>query len=212
MPHSLLVFLKELPQTLQHAGKTAGKYKAIQHYHQAGDCHELTFSCYQRLPLLTNDYWRQDLAESIDKGLQTHGLNLSAFVFMPEHVHLLVWPKDPACAAISAFLKTLKQSCSTKVKHRLKVTSRQHGQNTLPQCDHGQTALARATQDQAQRLLNQLTIRERPGKTVFRFWQEGPGYDRNLNTAKSILSSIDYIHNNPVKRGPRTFCERLGLV
>ncbi len=43
------------------------KYKAIQHYHEAGDCHELTFSCYQRLPLLTNDYWRQDLAESIDK-------------------------------------------------------------------------------------------------------------------------------------------------
>jgi REP element-mobilizing transposase RayT len=121
------------------------KYKAIQHYHQAGDCHELTFSCYQRLPLLTNDCWRQDLAESIDKGLRAHGLNLSAFVYMPEHVHLLVWPKDPACAAISAFLKTLKQSCSTKVKHRLKVTSRQHGQNTLPQCDHGQTALARAT-------------------------------------------------------------------
>jgi putative transposase len=202
------------------------KYKAIRHYHQAGDCHELTFSCYRRWPLLTSDSWRQYLAESIDKALHSHGLNLSAFVFMPEHVHLLVWPQNPARAAISSFLKTLKQSCSTKAKHQLKVACRQkgqaevatseHGQAALVPSQHGQTGLARGTLEispiqhgqvllargtQAQRLLDQLTIRERPGKMVFRFWQEGPGYDRNLNTAKSVLSSIDYIHNNPVKRG-----------
>jgi putative transposase len=49
-------------------------------------------------------------------------------------------------------------------------------------------------------LLKRLTIQERPGKTVFRYWQEGPGFDRNLNTIKAILASIDYIHNNPVAR------------
>ena len=43
-------------------------------------------------------------------------------------------------------------------------------------------------------------IQERPGKTVFRYWQEGPGFDRNLNTIKAIQASIDYIHNNPVQR------------
>lgn len=42
---------------------------------------------------------------------------------------------------------------------------------------------------------------ERPGKTAFRFWQEGPGYDRNLNRTATVLSSIDYIHENPVRRG-----------
>jgi putative transposase len=155
------------------------KYKTIRHYHRPGDCHELTFSCYQRTPLLTNDPWRQRLAESINTALESHGLNLSAFVFMPEHVHLLVWPSDPKCANISSFLKTLKQSCSTKIKHLLAKTNGP--------------------------LLNRLTVRERPGKTSFRFWQEGPGYDRNLVTASSVQSSIDYIHNNPVKRG---LCQR----
>ena len=80
-----------------------------------------TFSCFHRMPLLTNDSWRELLAESIDKSLDSHRLRLSAFVFMPEHVHLLVWPIDSGEAGISEFLKTMKLSCSTKIKHRLVV-------------------------------------------------------------------------------------------
>jgi putative transposase len=49
-------------------------------------------------------------------------------------------------------------------------------------------------------LLDQLTIRQRPGITTFRFWQEGAGYDLNLTSAKAILASIDYVHLNPVRR------------
>jgi hypothetical protein len=37
------------------------------------------------------------------------------------------------------------------------------------------------------RLLERLTVRQRPGVATFRFWQEGPGYDRNLT--KSIASA-----------------------
>ncbi len=50
-------------------------------------------------------------------------------------------------------------------------------------------------------LLKKLTIQQRPGVTTFRFWQEGPGYDRNLTEPGTILASIDYIHANPVRRG-----------
>ena len=50
-------------------------------------------------------------------------------------------------------------------------------------------------------MLGQLTIRERPGKTTFRFWQEGSGYDRNSYNVEAIKAVIDYIHHNPVRRG-----------
>ncbi len=42
-----------------------GHRRNIKHYHDLADLHELTFSCYQRMPLLTNDGWRQLLAEAV---------------------------------------------------------------------------------------------------------------------------------------------------
>ena len=50
------------------------------------------------------------------------------------------------------------------------------------------------------RLLRRLTVRQRPGVTAFRYWQEGPGYDRNLTTSGTVLAAIDYLHLNPVRR------------
>jgi putative transposase len=55
------------------------------------------------------------------------------------------------------------------------------------------------------RLLQQLTVQERPGKTCFRFWQEGAGFDRNFFGRLAILAAIDDIHQNPVRRG---LCDR----
>ena len=151
--------------------------KQVKHYHEPGDFHELTFSCYHRMKLLTNDSWRGHLARSIDTATADEEFLLIAFVFMPEHVHLLVYPTRPDADAesISRFLGKLKRPCSASVEAELIASGR--------------------------RLLDRLTVRERPGRSVFRFWQEGPGYDRNLNTAKAILAAIEYIHLNPVRRG-----------
>lgn len=150
--------------------------KRVKHYHEPGDFHELTFSCYQRLPLLTNDTWRGHLAGSLDDALCEHAFRLVAFVFMPEHVHLLIWPtlRDAGPECVSRFLADVKVGSSQKVKAELESTG--------------------------SRLLSQLTVRERPGRTVFRFWQEGPGYDRNLQTEASVTAGIDYLHLNPVRR------------
>jgi len=152
----------------------AGKRKRVKHYHDPGDVHELTFSCYRRLPLLTNDAWRGYLATRVEKACRERRFWLVAFVFMPEHVHLVVLPESDE-PDIGAFLAAVKRPCSVEVKQDLLA---------------GQSGL-----------LDKLTVRERPGKRVFRFWQEGPGYDRNLKHDNSVLASIDYIHDNPVRRG-----------
>ena len=72
--------------------------KKVRHFNVLGHSHMLTFSCYHRLPLLTNDTWQTWLSEGLDRTLE-------------------------------------KQ---------------------------------------------QFKIRDRPGHTSFRFWQEVSGYDRNL--------------------------------
>ena len=152
--------------------------KTVKHFLVAGHFHELTFSCYRRKPLLTNDVWRERLARSIDRACEQEDFQLNAFVFMPEHVHLLVLPGTEK-ASISRLLARIKQPFSKEIKRIL-------------------------TEHESQ-LLDTLTVRERPGKHCFRFWQEGPGFDRNLFKPAAVEASMQYIHLNPVKR---KLCQR----
>jgi putative transposase len=147
--------------------------KQLRRFHVVGDLHELTFSCYRRLPLLTNNPWRVEFARAIDQAGDTYDFHLVAFVFMPEHVHLLVYPQ--AEPAVPEYLSSIKRPVSVLAKANLIASQ--------------------------SRLLEKLVIRDRPGRRVFRFWQEGAGFDRNLFTAKAITAAIDYIHLNPVRRG-----------
>ena len=126
------------------------------------------------MPLITNDVWRKLLCQSIDRALENWSYRLVAFVLMPEHLHLLVLPTTRV-VRVDRFLAAIKQPHSVRIKQILE-------QNQSP-------------------LLERLTIQERPGKTAFRYWQEGPGYDRNLFTERVVMAAIDYIHENPVRRG-----------
>lgn len=116
--------------------------------------------------------WRRELGNSIQVACEQARIELVAFVFMPDHVHLLVFPTQPD-PDISLFLANVKQPFSHYVKVALEKSNSP--------------------------LLQQLVVRERPGKYVFRFWQEGPGCDRNLFQPAAIQASISYIHKNPVE-------------
>ena len=43
--------------------------------------------------------------------------------------------------------------------------------------------------------------REKTGRPLGRFWQRGGGYDRNMVSKDAVILSINYIHNNPVRKG-----------
>jgi len=152
----------------------SGHRKRVKHFHEPGDVHELTFSTYQRRPILMVDECRRELAIAIDRAVASQAFRLVAFVMMPEHVHLLVSPEADA-AHVDQLLAATKRPFSFRIKQRL--------------VQHDPV------------LLDRLTIRERPGKETFRFWQEGAGYDRNLSNETTVLAAIDYIHQNPVRRG-----------
>ena len=68
--------------------------KKVKHYDVEGDAHLLTFSCYRRLPLLSRDRSRQWFLDALEKARTKHGFDLWAWVIMPEHVHLLIWPRQ----------------------------------------------------------------------------------------------------------------------
>lgn len=154
--------------------KTPGGYrKLVKHWETPRRVRLLTFSCAGKRPLLTCDLRCRIVMDAMEAACLRHRWVLVAFVLMPDHVHLVAVPWDGASGA-SALLYALKRPSSFRIKKLL-----------------GQGA----------GLARELEVNERPGKVAFRFWQEGPGHDRNMRNDQAISDAIDYVHLNPVRRG-----------
>jgi putative transposase len=138
----------------------------------------VTFSCFRRQPFLSKDGSRQWLVDAIERAREKHRFHLWAYVIMPEHVHLLLWPTEPSYD-IADILKSVKRSVVLR-------------------------ALAFVRRE-APDFLARMEDRQSSGAAHYRFWQRGGGYDRNLIEIATIYKLIEYIHANPVRRG---LCER----
>jgi putative transposase len=147
--------------------------KRVQHFNEPGHAHFLTFSCFGRMALLSKDRARLWLAEAIDAARAKHEFDLWAWVFMPEHVHLLIWPRQ----------------AEYQTKKILADIKRPVGQQAI-----------RWLAEHSPVFLERLTVRNR-NRTYRRFWQAGPGQDHNVYDVAAAHAIIEYIHNNPVERG-----------
>lgn len=140
-------------------------------YPARGDAHEFTFSCYRRHPFLLNSEHKKLFFAALNEARDEHDFLVCAYVVMPEHVHVLIWPLNDEYD-LPGILQSMKQGV-------------------------GQKAIFRAKRrGDADKFLEP----SKSGKMQFRFWQAGGGYDRNFRTAKAIWAAIRYIHNNPVAR------------
>ena len=110
--------------------------KRVRHYDEPGHAHELTFSCYQGSPLLSEQMYCVLLSQSIDRAIKKQGFELIAFVYMPEHVHMIVLPATLE-ARVARLLFGIKRPFSTRAKQLMLQTD--------------------------ELMVRRLTIRERPG-------------------------------------------------
>ena len=125
------------------------------------------------MPLLSKDRSRWWFVQELEKARRKHEFDLWAWVIMPEHVHLLIWPRR-AVYRMAKILASIKKPVGAKAIAYLKV--------------------------EAPGFLQRLTVRHR-NRTYHRFWQAGPGRDQNLYEPATIHRAIEHIHNNPVQRG-----------
>ena len=77
-------------------------------FNESGHAHELTFTCYRRFPFLKAERTCQWLADEIDEARRQHDFALWAYVFMPEHVHLMIYPRRYEYD-MEVLLKAIKQ-------------------------------------------------------------------------------------------------------
>ena len=113
------------------------------------------------------------LSRAIDDARSKLDFALWAFVFMPEHVHLVVCPRRIEYK-VADILKAIKEPVGRQAVEHVRL----HAPEWLPR------------------------ITRRRGQRVERlFRQSGGGFDRNITAQRTLMAMIDYIHLNPVRRG-----------
>jgi putative transposase len=140
---------------------------------EPGHSHELTFSCFRRYPFMKAERTCRWLADSINDARKELDFALWAYVFMPAHVHLLIYPRRQKYD-IRIILQEMKEPVGRKAIKHLRAT--------------------------APHWLPRITVK-RGNRLDRRFWQAGGGFDRNAFEPQTILAMIEYIHANPVRRG-----------
>ncbi|MBD3299328.1 MAG: hypothetical protein GF341_11775 [candidate division Zixibacteria bacterium] len=141
-------------------------------YNEPGHTHFLTFSCYHKHQFLTENSVRRWLADSVDKARRRYALSIWAYVFMPEHVHLLISPYDDEYS-ISRILHAIKQPVAARMVKQWRRES--------------PWKLSKIQTHQGRR-------------PVHRLWQAGGGFDRNMTDWEAISNATSYIEWNPVRR------------
>ena len=134
--------------------------------------HELTVSCYHGFPFLEAERTCRWLAEAIDDTRNALQYDVWAYVFMPEHVHLLIRPRE-AVYDIAAIRKAIKAPVARRAIAYFEIES----PHWIPRI-----------------------TRQRSHRTERLFWQSGGSYDRNIIEPATLIKMIDYLHANPVRR------------
>lgn len=135
--------------------------------------HELTFSCYRRFPFLSRERTCQWLTVALEEARCDLDFAVWAYVFMPDHAHVIIDPRRD-----DDDIADIRKAIKAPVARKAIAYLRKHAPQWLPRI-----------------------TRRRGNKTERLFWQSGGGYDRNIITRAALLSMIDYLHENPVRKG-----------
>jgi putative transposase len=73
--------------------------QGLKRFHQSGQSHFVTFSCYHRRPNLTGPEPCRIFLEALEAARKRFAIRIYGYVLMPEHVHLLLSEPTPVTLA-----------------------------------------------------------------------------------------------------------------
>jgi putative transposase len=145
--------------------------RGLQRFHESGQSHFLTFSCYRRQAKFRSPEVYDLFSPCLDQMRRRFAMCIYGYVVMPEHVHLLV--SEPRRAAVPQVrVRYLDANLGTLADaiHYLKLSFAKQLRSRTGAVDSGS------------------------------FWQKRY-YDRNVRGEREFMEKLLYLHRNPVKRG-----------
>jgi len=153
----------------------------LRRHDEPGHSHFWTVSCHRRLTFFWHDEMKRVVVDALRQLQARFGICLVAYVIMPEHVHVMLYPHvsgGDQPVPVSRLWQAFKQHVGFYGKECLRELWRERGRlwsEPLNQWAHGAT-----------------------GKRQI---METRGYDFNIDRHDTLLQKIDYCHKNPVTRG-----------
>ena len=139
----------------------------------AGHAHFVTTTIAGYKQVFTNDSYCDIVIQNLDHYRTAKNVALLGYVVMPEHLHAILLPQGEE--TISGFMRDFKKYVSKQVVRKL-------------------------TEDGKEDLLCSFVLVEKSKKRSHQVWMD-EFWDENVYSEWFFKQKLDYIHNNPVKRG-----------
>jgi len=139
---------------------------------EQGVPHFITSTVVEWIPVFTSSIYCDVVIQSLKFCREQKGLKLYGFVIMDSHIHLVAFAEN-----LSQVMKEFKSYTATRL-----IKSLENNGN--------------------KRVLNDMAFFKGRDKTSsqHQFWQEGY-HPQAVTTEEMLLQKLEYIHNNPVRRG-----------
>jgi putative transposase len=157
--------------------------RGLLRYHESGQSHFITFSCYRRKPKFADTRFYDLFPLCLEAMRRQFRMRIYGYVVMPEHVHLLV--SEPEHGTLADAMHYLKLSFSKRAKSL-----------TTPQVSVQKMDANLGHQHLDASLGHQSELRDSQHEP---FWQKRY-YDRNVRSVREFGVKLRYLHRNPVKR------------
>jgi REP-associated tyrosine transposase len=139
--------------------------------HESDKAHFITATIIEWLPVFTTAACCDIIVRSLEHCRQHKGLKVHAWVILDNHIHAILAAPD-----LTGTLRDLKSFTAKQILDQLKAEGREW-------------------------LLNQLRYYRAAHKAnEYQLWQEG-SHPQAIFSDEMMQQKLDYIHNNPVKRG-----------
>jgi putative transposase len=143
----------------------------LRHYDNLGTARAVTFTCYHRQKLLTDNEDKSVFMGVLQQICEHYRIEMLGYVLMPDHVHLVLHP--PEGIKLGPIIGKLKSLSAKAILKRWRQ---------IDDC----------------RL--DLVIVQKADGPCFSFWQKRC-YDHNCRTIDVVRGKIEYCHRNPVRAG-----------
>ena len=143
------------------------RYKVV----EENQIYFITATVVEWIPVFTSEKYFQVLLDSLKFCQKSKALKIHAYVFIPNHIHLIVSGEN-----LTNTIKSFKMFTSKEIIKLLEIAEKGW-------------------------LINQLHFYKKKYKlnSDHQFWQEG-SHSQLINSEKIFIQKAEYMHNNPVRK------------